>query len=664
VTPPVRPEFTGPPSRAQIERARIRRNVEKMQAGGAGDDEIEHYLRDIEGLQPTGDTAAPPSSPSPKPPALGAVIHGLSQGLTLGFGDEAIAGAKALFGPNDFKTDYAKNVAEIRGLGGRYETERPALTTTANIAGALAPAVVSGGASVPTTLPRAIARGAATGAAFGGLTAAGRSEGGIGERAKAAVPGALVGGVLGGAVPVVAAGARKGADALRNLRGPSTPEAVDETAQLLLQRGLDRSGQSVDDLRAAASSAVPGKPLTLLDLGGRGVDRVARGVATAPGKGSADLMTTLSERSAGAPERAVADLRAGFGREGADVAQLIDDIIAKRSAEASPHFDAFRALGDLGTHEGDDLANLLAKSKDIRTAIGSAKGLPEYADLPDTHASLLHKAYKYVGDLAQSAKRAGEAERYRDLTVLQNQFRDALSARSGGEASPLLAGNRIFSGESAIKDAAELGRDLVSKNADARMIQKAVAAMSAGERDAFSVGAQDALELAARKTGDASSVVSRIFGSPEKRALVQAVFPDAQAYQSFAERMAAEKLMGGKAGGLLRQSMTADKGLDVADLSGIGPDDILSAIIHPKATAAKAGIGALTRRLTGQNEAVRDRLAQYLTLDPKSPGFSSLADALELLAQRGRTAAGGGRVARTLPALFGEEAGFAAGARR
>lgn len=151
-----------------------------------------------------------------------AALIGARQGVTFGAGDEINAGVRAagdwiagqLPGGDgtSFGAAYDKRLEHERGLLDQTRRENPVATTVGEIGGAVAPALLTGGASA-TTLPGAIGKGALGGGASGAAFGFGDAEGGVAERvegtAKGAAVGALFGATAQGAINVGTRGFRR-----------------------------------------------------------------------------------------------------------------------------------------------------------------------------------------------------------------------------------------------------------------------------------------------------------------------------------------------------------------------------------------------------------------------------------------------------------------------
>lgn len=168
-------------------------------------------------------------------------VRNAFQGVTLGAGDEIIGTAAGLidsargFGP--LSETVPSRIEDERARIERFREDAPVTATAAEIGGALALPV--GGLLRGASL----ARKAVAGGGIGGATGAGygfnAAEGGVQERAQAAIPSAAFGAAAGAAAPYVVGRVQQG------LSRRATNKALDATAS---------ASPSVDDLRAQSSA--------------------------------------------------------------------------------------------------------------------------------------------------------------------------------------------------------------------------------------------------------------------------------------------------------------------------------------------------------------------------------------------------------------------------
>lgn len=139
-------------------------------------------ITDINALPPPGLSVEDLPAPMAKAPpgALEATARGLEQGATLGFGPKINAGLSALLNQYTGKStspslldEYQKQRQESAANFKAAEEEYPILSGAANIAGGIAPALLTGGGSLEAEGLMGLAK---TGAKIGGLAGLGGSE--------------------------------------------------------------------------------------------------------------------------------------------------------------------------------------------------------------------------------------------------------------------------------------------------------------------------------------------------------------------------------------------------------------------------------------------------------------------------------------------------------
>jgi len=164
------------------------------------------------------------------------ILTGLSQGATLGAGDEVFGRLESFLG----NTSADDAIARRRSDYDEAVKRAPVATMVAEAAGSLAPTLGALGATrgrAAGQLPmvkNALARASLIGAAEGGIAGFNTGEGDASQRAPGAAVGAALGGVLGGTSQIVAP---KISDAAKRLaaRGmPLTPHSLGEPARRVM----------------------------------------------------------------------------------------------------------------------------------------------------------------------------------------------------------------------------------------------------------------------------------------------------------------------------------------------------------------------------------------------------------------------------------------------
>jgi hypothetical protein len=198
--------------------------------------------------------------------------------------------------------------------------------------------------------------------------------------------------------------------------------------------------------------------------------------------------------------------------------------------------------------------------------------------------------------------RAGDLEAYKDRLV------NHLDVATGGAYAQARS---AFAGPSALRDAAEQGRAFLNNNVVPDQLRADLNRLGASERDAFMVGVNEALRL---KAG-AQAGQTELMGLWKNRNLqerLRAVFPDQQAYDAFARRMAGEERLN-RLNSVGRGSPTAPRQAALDEETG----NLLSTMgdIAAAKTGSPSAMVSLVRNMYGRAampEPVRDEIGRLM----------------------------------------------------
>lgn len=180
-----------------------------------------------------------------------AVAEGIArsafQGATFNFGDEILAGAKSL-GNQTYEQALQEERAKLE-----LARQHPG-AKTAEMLGSGAWALVPGLGQIGA------GRALATGAALGGLSAAGESEGGVLDRAQAAVPGAAIGAATAGAGVGIGKALSAAGPKLAGMAAEKVADQMGATPYQLLRiqkkfGGVRQLGEKMHELGLTGTSA-------------------------------------------------------------------------------------------------------------------------------------------------------------------------------------------------------------------------------------------------------------------------------------------------------------------------------------------------------------------------------------------------------------------------
>ncbi|RWN47371.1 MAG: hypothetical protein EOS03_13575 [Mesorhizobium sp.] len=302
--------------------------------------------------QPAGVPAYDPGVPGYDPKTgevhkygmLGSAGMGAADMAGMGFGDEAAAGLVSTIEklPGRSGTTYDQALKDIRGDQQQAYDDNPksyiAGMGAAGVAGgaAMARSGLSFGvraAEAGAPLLRIAAGGAADGSILGGLTGFGSGEGTQDRLTRSAI-GTAAGGVVGGAAPLVVAGA---ANLLKPIVSPVMARLrPDSYANAALGEGIKRSGSSVDDIaQSLASAQADNQPVfTVADAMGHSGQRLLSTVTRNPNEARQMVVEALNARQAGQGRRVVNSLSEAFDAPDT-AAQRTAALTGARDTEAS-----------------------------------------------------------------------------------------------------------------------------------------------------------------------------------------------------------------------------------------------------------------------------------------------------------------------------------------
>ena len=636
---------------------RIQENVRRLKEKGQTDFAVESYLKS-EGFTPTKFEASVQSaSKLGAAPIKSTFLGPLLQGLSFNTSDEIEAGLRALMqsGMSAFdaqqtmsgivkgqkpQSAYDQQLARVRAGLEEYSQQNPKTAVASELAGAILPMAAtylmtagSGGATAPaavaqtarvgklassaaTQLGKQVLKGSGYGAVSGGLSGFGAAKGDMGTRATGALIGTGTGAVLGAVAPVVTAGGGRVVRKANELAG-SNPITATEKAQELIARAINRSGMTPQQLanqQAMTVGRLGQRDETLADIGGESVRRLARGAMAIPSGSQDEVTQMLLQRAQGAGQRIgqdITDLTAVGPRS---IAAVADEIIAKRSALASPKYDQAYAAGVV---ESDAISNLLKKSKDIQAAIADAKRLPDYADLPDNHMVLLDKAYKYVGGMANEAKMKGTSERARDLENLRISLKDAITKKVPvyGEALD------TFSSESMLKDALEAGSKNFMRKSPEEIKRELSKFGDEGQREMYRLGAIEQLRNDIYNQKETSDIASRYLSKGIMKDRLATVFNSPNEYEAFIKQLERERQMAITRSRIEGGSPTARIGQEIDEIQGASPGELAGAGVQMARGDLLGGAANLARQLGPRIQGLNQNVAEEVSRSLLNPSY-------------------------------------------
>lgn len=519
-------------------------------------------------------------------------------------------------------------------------------------------------------------------------TAIGAAGGGVGGATDS--PGAALATTL--AIPTGAAVLRGAGTAAVNALAPGVRNVEGQAAKIL-GRALDRDNTNFNALAATHENYPAGTPLAA--TAGENVRGAVRGSIAAPGPARTTVGDAADTYLTGADKR-TSDAIARNVSDAPPISTRINALDTERSAAAAPAYQAAgipdriqmtetTRPGEPVTREVPILPGAIAKTKitepgppvtdrafntpnvsspaidallkdsaDMRAAIGAARRLPEFKNLPSNSMAMLDKAYKHLNGMEQEAVRSGNGTRAHDLSHLRTDLKTALVEANPAYGKALDA----YAGPSQLIDAAETGRSWFSKNIQPEQVAREFQGMPPAQQKEAVGGAADYLRTKAANT-DRATAAERIWNNQNVRDRLKAILP-ADQYEQFATLMEQDKTGAKAIRGITQGSRTVPMGLEAADNAGVGNALVKALQGRFGSALLDAGSTIAGRVGEGRTQAVNNTLANWLMeTDPQKVGLvRSLAERARLqqtARSTGRAALiGGGAASNALHLTTGQ----------
>jgi hypothetical protein len=600
-------------------------------------------------------------------PLLPGVVNEVLQGASMGFSDEAIAGMRSAFDPRQRKQlseqitgqpspgsyeDYLK--AEREGMR-QYQEQNPITSTVANLGGAFAPALVTGGPGAVPAVSRtvgpklasmlfgrapSVGRMTATGAGTGAVTAVGTSEKPISEAPSEAALGAVTGGATAGALG--AFGQYLAIPAYRQIKRMMGFGDNNQMADRLIVEALRKDGVDPNQALARLQGMQRGEA-TLADVG-ENTAALLRRASAAPGQARQETQTALSNRAAERAPRISGDLRTLMSAS-PDFYTDITDLMAKRRTDAQALYGTAWANAPVITPQSApniwgmrDLPSFKEAMKAGMRRL-SDMGLP--LNSPQNVFRGLHETKLALDDMIETEMRQGNRNQAATLLSMKERLLRDMDDVSG----PYKIARQAYAGDSEMLEAMNQGRNIYTL--PEQELRGFITRFSSNpsEYDAFRAGIAQAMLERVRAGGQNADPLQLVFprGSEQR---IRGAFRDDQAFEEFRNRLLEERTMlRTETAGLRRNPMDPTQ----SDQGGLGPVGTL-ATGRPARAAFEAAQNAMPS-VAGMAPATAQSAVSKL-LTPSAPSTNLGPDPIE------RTIAG------ILNSLQQEEAALAGSARR
>jgi hypothetical protein len=623
--------------------ARIKRNVSKMVDMGAPENEIDQYISQegvtIEeirsfNLQPqqnkNGTFGEAPEGfvLDPKTGQMVDTSKMASDMLSTKSGQIATGGAQfaksypilgAFFermmgGGDDVQQEMGNQALK------QFEKQNPKTTTALNIGGGIAgtiPMIAAAptlmGASGSATLMGNSLNSLGSGAAIMGADAGIRTGGDLKEMGKQA----LIGGITGAAGPSIGRGIGWTGNAIKGAYKGIRGKANQGAANLYLNKIVERSGLTVEELaeKVSKARAAGNTGYTFADAAGHSGQRGISAIARTPGTARTKVVDALVDRQKNQGERITSFISDAF--EAPDTAaQRIASLKAARKSSADINYPTSAStakpvnlsksiatidkllkrdpiLGDSALSKGE-LGRRLIRIRD-RLQKGGEQ-LIDYEEVLNVKSDLF-RVMKKNPDLAG------------DLRPVYSMLDEALEESSAGYR----LANDTYRQQSGVIDAVDMGSQAGGSRLRADDTIPQFNKLDAPQKEAFRVGYSDPLikklELANAQSATTNKAKGLLSGKAGKE-IPEFVAPDKAGL--FGQRIDNEQTMFSTANAALGGSKTSDNLADAAELAGVDVG-LISSLLRGdlKGVAIQAGANA-ANVATGASNKTREMIAEAL----------------------------------------------------
>jgi len=580
------------------------------------------------------------------------------QGLTFGFGEEAMAKGRSLI-PG--QPSYEESVKAEREQLKQYEKEKPLTATGLQVAGGLAPSLVTGGIGLVTGAKPAIAKGldvagnltltamkkyypeafarlpdfikaGVTGVEAGAKYGAGAAEKPEDVPREMAV-GGLVGGTVGGATSIAKTALTP---VFRALFGDVDKDAATRIANAMQ---MDKTTPEELDRRLKAA----GKPgeVTLSDVAGQNLKSLMRVGTNVPGETRESATNFLTQRQLDQFDRINEDVEnmmlQGKGR---DVYTLKNELDTVRKSMSDPLYKQANSIKIQNTPELIKILNAMPNE-----ALSRGKSIYKYEmlptpDVPGKLKDLAKKTDPIDFRIFDLVKRGLDSEINqhqqngvyddigRSLINLKNTYLNYLD-----NANPYYKAARdAWGGPSESRDLLDQGKKIFQLNPSA--VADKFSKMNPGQQQYFRMGAAEAIKDVIGGKQDMVNKARVLIGSAKNREKLRSIFPSQEAYDQFMDRMQVEKKMSETAGYLLPTSGSKTAGL-LTDVGELGPEQQAGLLKDLVSLNLPGAAMRLTPKLYGATTGVTPELASSLQKSLLTPGATAgdLADRIKAARQ-------------------------------
>lgn len=368
-------------------------------------------------------------------------------------------------------------------------------------------------------------------------------------------------------------------------------DTPDKKARRLVAEALERDGLTPDE--AVAKLQALGPNARLADLG-ENLSGLARAATAKPGPARTKAKDFLEERQSGQTDRLINTAGLGNVRE---FKQWFASTVKDRQSKAAPLYkEAYDAPLDLTSPQ----MQALMKRPTMRSALNDAVKILKDEGGGTGHVRVMDAAKRNLDDRIGSAIRGGKREEARRLSMMKRELVDEIDR----QVPAYKQARDTYAGEASMRDAAQTGRNIMTRKMDLDEVELVVQAMGEGERRMFQAGVLRGLVDKLEGTATGRNAAGKLIESPRAREVLRIAFPDEAAFNTLFRAAEAESQFS-KTRGFVRggsptariQAEGASLGDTASALSAMARGDILGTT---RGVLKHLGIGRVSDKTLGR----------------------------------------------------------------
>lgn len=540
----------------------------------------------------------------------GSFMSGAADTGGIGFADEAGAAVGSMLTGNS----YGDTLKEMRDIRAGAQEQNPKSFMGGQVAGAVAPFLLTRGAGSPlltgvarpgASLGGRMAAGASAGAIQGGAYGVGSGEGLV-DRLAQGVGGAVMGGGIGGSVPLLATTVKSVfKPAIDAVKARMNPAAFAD------KKVFERlaAGGATPDVVATKMARNPGAAVA--DTAGKSARDLLRTTVNVPGAARDRVATQVAIRQMGQGDR-------------------LREAVKTTLADPDGYLTAKDRIADTMKRISKPLYDRFEKS---RVPINSR--LLELINTPAGKAALRHAQQLSANERVQFTKNmeitpSGWDYIKKALDDMVDGQTDSITKKVTNEGRVLVGlkndllaeldrinpyykpAREAWGGIKQLDDALEFGRKALTMTGE--QIKRATAKYNAGQKMSMRIGAAEALRKDIDRAGFTNNAVLNIMNSRQRYGALRSLFDNSSQFAEFRRTLLSEARKRKTYDAVRGNSTTAAQLADMAEAGGT--NELATFGLHTATSGPVSAtlnwVGSRLRRLGGLTPQVADQIARRL----------------------------------------------------